>query len=281
MLGRIKTYTKNLLKYMKSGGVVLINFDKVSPGRRFEGKCVLVTGGSSGIGFETAKEYLAEGAEVIITGRREAALQEASRQLASDRFHTMVWDVSDVKIIPQKLQEAKNLLGRGKNIDIFVNNAGVYVPENLDEYDEQTYDRIMATNTKGLFFMCQAEKKYFISGGIKGRIVNVCSARSLIPGCDPYSISKWGAMCITKGLARDMAKYGIIVNGVAPGIVLTNISDWSKKQNINDNAFTASHPAGRYTLVEEIAGMILYLSSDLGSNIVGEVVPVDGGWTLG
>lgn len=111
MLGRIKTYTKNLLKYMKSGGVVLINFDKVSPGRRFEGKCVLVTGGSSGIGFETAKEYLAEGAEVIITGRREAALQEASRQLASDRLHTMVWDVSDVKIIPQKLQEAKNLLG--------------------------------------------------------------------------------------------------------------------------------------------------------------------------
>lgn len=279
MLGRIKTYTKNLLKYMKSGGVVLINFDKVSPGRRFEGKCVLVTGGSSGIGFETAKEYLAEGAEVIITGRHEAALQEAKEKLNSDKLHTMVWDVSDVKAILQKLQEAKKLLG-GENINIFVNNAGVYVPENLDEYDEQTYDRIMATNTKGLFFMCQAEKKYFISNAIKGRIVNVCSARGLIPGCDPYSISKWGAMCITKGLARDLARHGIIVNGVAPGIVLTNISDWSKKQNINDNAFTSSHPTGRYTLVEEIAGMILYLSSDLGSNIVGEVVPVDGGWTL-
>lgn len=277
MLGRIKTYTKNLLKYMKSGGVVLIKFDKVSPGRRFEGKCVLVTGGSSGIGFETAKEYLAEGAEVIITGRHEAALQEAKEKLASDKLRTMVWDVSDVKAIPQKLQEALAKLGK---IDVFVNNAGVYVPENLDEYDEQTYDRIMATNTKGLFFMCQAEKKYFISNSIKGRIVNVCSARGLIPGCDPYSISKWGAMCITKGLARDLARHGIIVNGVAPGIVLTNISDWSKTQNINDNAFTSSHPTGRYTLVEEIAGMILYLSSDLGSNIVGEVVPVDGGWTL-
>lgn len=277
MLGRIKTYTKNLLKYMKSGGVVLIKFDKVSPSRRFEGKCVLVTGGSSGIGFETAKEYLAEGAEVIITGRHEAALQEAKEKLASDKLHTMVWDVSDVKAIPQKLQEALAKLGK---IDVFVNNAGVYIPENLGEYDERTYDRIMATNTKGLFFMCQAEKKYFISNGIKGRIVNVCSARGLIPGCDPYSISKWGAICITKGLARDLARHGIIVNGVAPGIVLTNISDWSKKQNINDNAFTSSHPTGRYTLVEEIAGMILYLSSDLGSNIVGEVVPIDGGWTL-
>ena len=111
MLGRIKTYTKNLLKYMKSGGVVLIKFDKVSPGRRFEGKCVLVTGGSSGIGFETAKEYLAEGAEVIITGRHEAALQEAKEKLASDKLHTMVWDVSDVKAIPQKLREVRNLLG--------------------------------------------------------------------------------------------------------------------------------------------------------------------------
>lgn len=279
MIGRIKRYTKNLLKYIKSGGVVLIQFDKVSPGKRFEGKCVLVTGGSSGIGFETAREYLAEGAEVIITGRHESALKEAKEKLSSDKLHTIVWDVSDIKSIPQKMQEADRLLD-GKNIDYFINNAGVYIPENLKEYDESTYDLIMATNTKGLFFMCQAEKKYFIDNSIRGKIINVCSARSLISGCDPYSISKWGAMCITKGLAKELIQYGIIVNGVAPGIVLTNISDWSKKQNINDNAYTQSHPTGRYTLVEEIAGMILYLSSDLGSNIVGEIVPIDGGWTL-
>lgn len=200
MIGKIKSYTRNLLKYMKRGGVVLMKFDKVSPDKRFEGKCVLVTGGSSGIGFETAKEYLAEGAEVVITGRREAALQEARQQLCSDRLHTIVWDVSDVKTIPQKLSEVQNLLGGGKIIDIFVNNAGVYISENLGEYDEQTYDSIMSTNTKGLFFMCQAEKKYFISNGIKGRIVNVCSARSLIPGCDPYSISKWGGTMYHKGI---------------------------------------------------------------------------------
>ena len=277
----MKRYAKNMVKYARSGGVVYINFSKIQPSKRFDGKCVLITGGGSGIGFETAREYLAEGARVIITGRREAILQEAKEKLASDKLHTMVWDVSDVKGIPQKLDEAKNLLGGVKNIDIFVNNAGVYVPENQEEYDELTYDSIMATNTKGLFFMCQAEKKYFMGNGIKGRIVNVCSARSLIAGCDPYSISKWGALCITKGLAKDAVKHGIIVNGVAPGIVLTNISEWSKKQDINDNAYTPSHPTGRYTLVEEIAGMILYMSSDLGSNIVGEVVPVDGGWTLG
>ena len=276
----MKRYAKNMVKYARSGGVVYINFSKTQPSKRFDGKCVLITGGGSGIGFETAREYLAEGAHVIITGRRDAILQEAKEKLASDKLHTMVWDVSDVKGIPQKLDEAKKLLGGVKSIDIFVNNAGVYVSENQEEYDERTYDSIMATNTKGLFFMCQAEKKYFIGNGIKGRIVNVCSARSLIPGCDPYSISKWGALCITKGLAKDAVKHGIIVNGVAPGIVLTNISEWSKRQDINDNAYTPSHPTGRYTLVEEIAGMILYLSSNLGSNIVGEIVPVDGGWTL-
>ena len=110
MIGRIKRYTKNLLKYIKSGGVVLIQFDKVSPGKRFEGKCVLVTGGSSGIGFEIAREYLAEGAEVIITGRHESALKEAKEKLSSDKLHTIVWDVSDIKSIPQKMQESCNTI---------------------------------------------------------------------------------------------------------------------------------------------------------------------------
>ena len=279
MLDKMMRHVKNMIKYAKSGGVVYINFSKVQPSKRFEGKRVLITGGSSGIGLETAKEYLAEGAEVIITGRHGKTLEEAARKLASDKLHTVIWDVSDVKIISEKLQESVQLLN-GSNIDIFVNNAGIYVSENLAEYDESTYDSIMATNTKGLFFMCQAEKNYFIKNGIKGRIVNICSSRGIIAGCDPYSISKWGAMCITKGLAKDVVKYGIIVNGIAPGVVLTNISDWSRKQNIEDNAFTPSHLTGRYTLVEEFAGIILYLSSDLGSNIVGQVIPVDGGWTL-
>lgn len=262
---------------MKSGGVVLIKFDKVSPGSRFEGKGVLVTGGGSGIGFETAKEYLAEGAEVIITGRNETALKEAKEELASDRLHTMVWDISDVKTIPQKLHEAVAKLGK---IDVFVNNAGVYAINAWDKYDEETFDNVIITNAKGLFFMCQAEGKYFLENKISGRIVNVCSIAGIKSGFDPYSVSKWGAVCITKGLAKELAKHGIIVNGVAPGNVVTNIHSGVRGKNVEDNAYMPSHLTGRYSLVEEIAGMILYLSSDLGSNIVGEVVPVDGGWTL-
>ena len=277
MIGRIKRYTKNLLKYIKSGGVVLIKFDKVSPGKRFEGKCVLVTGGSCGIGFETAREYLAEGAEVIITGRHESALKEAKEKLSSDKLHTIVWDVSDIKSIPQKMQEAVTQLGK---IDIFVNNAGVYAVNAWDKYDEFTFDNVMTTNTKGLFFMCQAEGKYFLENNICGRVVNVCSIAGIKSGFDPYSISKWGAVCITKGLAKELARHGIIVNGVAPGNVVTNIHSGVRGKNVEDNAYMPSHLTGRYTLVEEVAGMILYLSSDLGSNIVGEIVPIDGGWML-
>lgn len=279
MIRKVISYAKNMLKYAKSGGVVYINFDKVSPGRRFEGKRVLITGGSSGIGFETAKEYLAEGAEVIITGRHEKSLDEAARKLASDKLHTIVWDVSDVKNVSQKLHEAISLL-KGAYIDFFINNAGVYTANRWDMYDEKSFDQVMATNTKGLFFMCQAEGRYFVENKIHGRIVNICSIAGIKSGFDPYSISKWGAVCITSGLAKELVKYGIIVSGVAPGNVVTNIHDGVRGKNVADNAYTASHLTGRYTLVEEIAGMILYLTSDLGSNIVGEVVPVDGGWTL-
>lgn len=277
MLDKMMRHVKNMIKYAKSGGVVYINFSKVQPSKRFEGKRVLITGGSSGIGLETAKEYLAEGAEVIITGRHGKTLEEAARKLASDKLHTVIWDVSDVKSISQKLQESLHMVGK---IDVFVNNAGVYSGNAWDKHDEISYDKVMSTNTKGLFFICQAEGKYFVANKIKGKIINICSIAGIKSGFDPYSISKWGAVCITKGLAKDLVKYGIIVNGVAPGNVVTNIHDDFKGKSIEDNAFTPSHLTGRYTLVEEIAGIILYLSSDLGSNIVGQVIPVDGGWTL-
>lgn len=276
MLSRIKFYISNLLKYIKTGGVVLIKFDKVEPARRFEGKHVLITGGSSGIGFEIAREYLAEGAEVIITSRHESSLREASQKLDSPRLKTMVWDVSDVKET-SKLSEALSLLTR---IDIFINNAGLYYENLWYRYDESSYEKVTGTNTKGLFFLCQCEGKYFVDNNIYGKIINICSIAGIKSGFDPYSVSKWGAVCITKGLAKELVKYGIIVNGVAPGNVVTNIHNGVKGKNVEDNAYMPAHLTGRYTLVEEVAGMVLYLTSDLGSNIVGQVIAIDGGWTL-
>ena len=260
-----------------------MNLNTVNPSERFKDKHVLVTGGTSGIGLEIAKEFLAEGADVLITGRHQEALERTKSDLTlSDkrkvgRIYTIVWDVSNASETKMKLEEAALRMG---GIDIIINNAGVYESAAWNQVTEDSYDRVNDINTKGLFFMCQAEGEYFINNHIEGRIVNICSIAGNKSGFDPYSISKWGAVCITKSIAKILVKHGIVVNGIAPGNVVTNIHEGVRGKDVSDNAFMPSHLTQRYTLVEEIASMALYLSSDLSTNIIGQVISIDGGWTL-
>ena len=281
MLGRIKRYgiyLRNLAKYMRSGGVVYSPVSFVSPSNRFANKRVLITGATSGIGLEIAKEMLAEGAKVIITGRREKKLQEAILALGGgENLASILWNIADVSIAQNKLNEAVNFFG---GIDIFINNAGVY--DNMDWRlcTEELYDKVVDTNAKALYFMCQAEGNYYEKNGLKGKIINVCSRNSIDAFNDPYTISKWGAACITKGLAKELVEKGVIVNGVAPGNVSTNIHGDNTTQDMNYNAYMPSHLTKRWVLVEEVASLVLFLSSDSANNIVGQIIAVDGGWTL-
>lgn len=276
-LKRIPYIISNIRKYIREGGVVYTSVAFVNANKRFEEKKVLVTGGTTGIGFEIAKEFLAEGAKVIITARRENRLQEASDILNSENLYTLLWDISDIKNAESKMNEAVNLL---QGIDICVNNAGIYDYETWDTCTEIVYDKVLNTNTKGLFFMCQAVGKYFTSTGRIGKIINICSRNSIDSSFDPYTISKWGAACITKGLAKELIKMNVIVNGVAPGNVATNIHGDNHVHSIKDNAYMPSHLTKRWVLVEEVAGMVLYLSSDAANSIVGQIIAVDGGWSL-
>lgn len=180
----------------------------------------LLLRGGTGIGFETARQFIAEGAKVIITARREERLKNAAEKIKSYNLKYLVWDISDVTCFDAKLQEAVSLFG---GIDFFVNNAGVFKYDRWNLLDEKTYDSMLDTNTKGLFFMCQAEGKYLVGAKKRGKILNVCSSFGIDAHFDPYSVSKWGAVCITKGLAKELVKNGIVVNGVAPGSVPTNI----------------------------------------------------------
>lgn len=165
-------------------------------------------------------------------------------------------------------------------IDIIINNAGIYESDAWNQVSEESYDRVNDINAKGLFFMCQAEGDYFISNKIQGRIVNINSIAGIKSGFDPYSVSKWGSVCITKSIAKVLVKHGIVVNGIAPGNVVTNIHDGVRGKDVKDNAYMPSHLTQRYTLVEEIASMALYLSSDMATNMIGQVIAIDGGWTL-
>lgn len=276
----IKKYIQNLIKYIKSGGVVYVNVNTINPSERFKNKRVLVTGGTSGIGLEIAKEFLAEGAEVTITGRRQEVLDKIKSELSilyNNKIHTIVWDVANVSDAKSKLREVSRVMN---GIDIIINNAGIYESAAWNQVTEDSYDRVNDINAKGLFFMCQAEGDYFINNHIKGRIVNINSIAGIKSGFDPYSVSKWSSVCITKSIAKVLVKHGIVVNGIAPGNVVTNIHDGVRGKNVNDNAYMPSHLTERYTLVEEIASMALYLSSDMATNIIGQVIAIDGGWTL-
>lgn len=271
---------KHVIKRMLTGGrqnVVKIILSTVSPSERFVGKKVLVSGGSSGIGLEIAREFLAEGAEVMITGRNNERLEEAKQKLNNVRLRIIDWDVADVASLDNKFVEVVAEMGK---IDIFINNAGIYEVSAWNEIKEQEYDKVNDINCKGLFFMCQKEADYFLKNNIKGKIVNINSIAGIKSGFDAYSVSKWGSVCITRSLAVKMAPYGIVVNGIAPGNVVTNIHDGVRGKDVMDNAYMPQHKTKRYTLVEEIASMALYLSSDMASNIIGQVIAIDGGWTL-
>ena len=276
MISRIKSFLKkNLFEGSKT--VVKITLNTVEPSKRFAGKKVLITGGSSGIGYEIAKNFLAEGADVIITGRNKKRLEEAKQKFNSPRLKTIDWDVAEVSSLDTKFVSAVAQMGQ---FDIFINNAGIWDGTPWDKVSEELYDKICDINAKGLFFLCQHEGDYFKNNSIKGKIVNICSVEGMMSKFQPYTISKWSSIAITQGAAMEFVKYGIVVNGIAPGLVATNISAWSRSKNISKDAYVEAHKTHRFTTVEEIASMALYLSSDMASNIIGQIIAIDGGWAL-
>jgi NAD(P)-dependent dehydrogenase (short-subunit alcohol dehydrogenase family) len=278
MLRRLIKNCKNAIKYIKQGGVVYTTVQQVNHGNILQGRKALITGGSSGFGYAIAKKFLSEGAVVVITGRDKNKLEKALKDLNSENVYGLLWDISDVSIIKDKLVEAVKILN---GLDVVINNAGIYTPKNWKQIEDNDWDSILGTNLKGLFFMCQAEAKYLInekSASIK-KIINITSIAGIKSGFEPYSASKWGANGITRGLAKELIKDNIIVNGIAPGNAVTKINPLFPK-NVENNAFCHQHLTERFVLVEEIAELSTFLASDAANSIVGQIIAVDGGWTL-
>lgn len=239
----------------------------------FEGKSVLVTGGTSGIGLEIAKKFLFLGAKVTITGRNIDKLNVVKSEINNPNLIVVEWDISKVNLIDVKVNEIVEKMGQ---IDILVNNSGIYAPNNFFDTDEKLFDEIMNTNLKGLFFTSKKISEYFIKNSIKGKIINIGSVRSIQGGAEPYGVSKWGVRGLTQGLARDLAKYGIVVNAVAPGITATGINGIS----IQNNAYISSSLDNRVAIPQEIAEIVIFLSSNAANHIIGQTIVCDGGETL-
>jgi NAD(P)-dependent dehydrogenase (short-subunit alcohol dehydrogenase family) len=251
--------------------------------RRFDGMVVLITGGSSGIGFATARAFLQEGASVAITGRNVSRLARATRTLRVEgRVLGIQGDVSKAADAKRFVVRTERTLGP---IDVLVNNAGIYLQKSTEKMTEREWDSILDINLKGTF-LCT---KYALPGMIRrrrGNIVNVASDSGLVatPLSSAYCASKGGMILFTRVLAVDHAKDGIRANSVCPGEVRTPMQDRDAKASglsyrEYHRRLVAPIPQKRAGTPEEIAKAILFVASDEVPFMTGAALSVDGGFT--
>lgn len=276
---RLASTVRILRKVWRDGGVATHTLAQINRGEILRGKRILVTGGASGIGLAITRKCLEEGATVVITGRDEDKLENAARTLQSHHLHTIKWDIADISIQTYKLAEAES--AGGGIFDILVNNAGVLGGHSqFMDLNPDGWDRIISVNMKGLIFLTQSILGGWLRTHHKGKIINISSMRGSLGVQDgPYGMSKWALNGLTRGLALKFAPEGIIINGIAPGIIATPAIS-IKGVNIEDNVFLNGVPSGRIGLPEEIAELAVFLMSDAANYIVGQTIVCDGGYTL-
>ena len=277
ILRKLHRFLHSVKTVYKNGGIVHANISFCTQPELLVGKRILITGGSSGIGYYIAKKALECGANVLITGRNKQKLQEAIHNLSSKNCQCLVWDHSDTSILSDKLKEAITLLG---DIDVVVNNAGIAPTKFFGQVDEYEWNRIYDTNLKGPYFLTQKivdkwRKKSF--SGYK-KVLNISSQGGFVGATYPYRMTKWDIRGLTEGLGRELIKDNIIVNGIAPGIVKTAMQEFSLRQG--DNLFTDQNPIKRVCLPEEIAELAIFMISDTSNFLVGQTIVCDGGYIL-
>jgi NAD(P)-dependent dehydrogenase (short-subunit alcohol dehydrogenase family) len=244
--------------------------------QRFDGKVAVVTGGNSGIGLAAAKAYAREGAKVAITGRSDATLKTAQKELGPDAL-VIKADMSRIPEIETSMSRIKERFGR---IDALFVNAGIgrFVP--FEQVTEEFFDETMSTNLKGAYFTVQKAVPLLARGAAVVLNASI-NAHLGMPGSSVYGASKAALLNLAKTLSADLLARGVRVNAVSPGPITTPILDRmglpesetrQLKERIADQV-----PLKRFGHPDEIAAAVLYLSSGESAFVLGTELIVDGG----
>jgi NAD(P)-dependent dehydrogenase (short-subunit alcohol dehydrogenase family) len=244
-------------------------------------KVAIVTGAARGIGLAIATRFVVDGARVVIADIDETAGAAAAKALGgAGRARFVACDIGSAAAVAALLAETIKAFGP---VDVLVNNAGILVAADFLDLKEEDFDRVLRVNLKGSFLASQAVARHMVervkAGGPAGVIVNLSSVNAVfaIPNQVPYSISKGGINQLTKVTALALAPYGIRVNAIGPGSIMTDMLSTVMDNPEARRRILSRTPLGRLGEPEEIAAVAAFLASDQASYITGQTIYADGG----
>ena len=241
-----------------------------------EGNVAIVTGAGAGLGRCMARELARRGAAGAVWDILLDAARETQREIEKSGGQALAQavDVADGKAVPSCAEEVAKRWGR---IDILINNAGICRKEAIETISEAQWDRIMAVNLKGTF-LCSRSVIPVMKRQRAGRIINMGSVAGKMGGIAAgahYAASKAGVMCLTKSLARELAPFNVTVNGIAPGVIETDMTrslsggEWDE--------YLSGIPLGRIGRAQDVARVAVFLASMDAAYLTGEIIDVNGG----